>query len=68
MAIRIRKVKNIKATGGFSYVALCAAETKPKPEDVYLDDAVHEALGNKFYADYVKMGFIKGYKLKGLIK
>jgi len=59
MAIRIRKIKNKNATGGFSYVALCAAETKPELEDIYLDDSVHYALDKKFHADYVKMGFIK---------
>lgn len=52
MAIRIRKVKNKKATGGFSYVALCAAGTKSKSGDLYLDDSIHHALYEKFHADY----------------
>ena len=59
MAIRIRKVKSKTATGGFHYVALCAAETKPKKDDLYLDDGIHEALSNKFHADFETMGFIK---------
>lgn len=59
MAIRIRKVLNPNAIGGFSYVALCAAETKAELGDLYLDDSVHHALDEKFHADYVKMGFIK---------
>ena len=57
MAIRIRKVDG-------HVVALCAAETKPEPGDLYLDDAVHHALDEKFYADYEKMGFIKKKKKK----
>ena len=52
MAIRIRKVDG-------HFVALCAAETKPEPGDLYLDDNVHHALSGKFYSDHVKMGFIK---------
>ncbi len=59
MAIRIRKVEDKKTTGGFHYVALCAAETKAEPGDIYLDDSVHHALSGKFYADHVKIGFIK---------
>jgi len=59
MAIRVRKIENKNATGGFSYIALCAAETKPEPGDLYLDDSVHHALSGKFYDDHVKMGFIK---------
>ncbi|MEE9510461.1 MAG: hypothetical protein V3V81_08205 [Candidatus Bathyarchaeia archaeon] len=52
MAIRVREVNG-------HLVALCAAETKPEPGDLYLDDTVHHALNDKFYADYLKMGFIK---------
>lgn len=59
MAIRIRKVKNENTTSGFSYVALCAAETKPEEGDLYLDDGIHEALSNKFHTDFETMGFIE---------
>lgn len=45
MSIRIRVVEGIT-------VALCAAETDPKPGDVYLDDAHHHALAAKFAQDW----------------
>jgi hypothetical protein len=51
MAIRIRIVHGVT-------IALCAAETDPKPGDVYLDDAVHHALSTKFGLDWQEMGFI----------
>lgn len=44
MAIRLRKVKG-------HLVALCAAASVAKPGDIYLDDAQHEALVNKFARD-----------------
>ncbi len=52
MAIRIRKI------GEFT-VALCAALSEPKKEDIYLDDAVHHALITKFGLDWQSMGFVK---------
>lgn len=52
MAIRIRKVKNKNATGGFSYVVLCAAKNKSKKGDIYLDDSIDHALRMKFLDDY----------------
>lgn len=52
MAIRIRMIDG-------HWVALCAAETEPKLGDIYLDDTIHHVLGDKFYDDHVKMGFIK---------
>ncbi len=52
MAIRIRK------QGGV-YIALCAAESKEKRGDIYLNDGIHEALSNKFEADFISMGFMK---------
>jgi len=62
MAIRIRKVDR-------HVVALCAAETEAEFGDLYLDDNVHQALSEKFYADHVKMGFIKKEpKLGELVK
>lgn len=45
MAIRLRYV-------GGTAVALCAYETDPEPEDVYLDDAWHYALAAKFRRDW----------------
>lgn len=45
MAIRIRWVNG-------HVVALCAARTKEQKDDVYLDDAVHEALATKFAIDW----------------
>lgn len=45
MAIRIRKIKG-------ETVALCAAKTKAKKGDIYLDDAAHHALTTKFAVDF----------------
>ena len=53
MAIRIRKIS--KKT-----VALCAAKHKYQKGDLYLNDTIHHALNEKFYNDFVKMGFITG--------
>lgn len=53
MAIRIRRIKD-------KIVALCAAETDPKIDDLYyLDDNVHHALSEKFTADFKKMGLFR---------
>jgi len=41
MAIRLRRVSGC-------WVALCAAETDPKDDDVYLDDSQHYAISCKF--------------------
>lgn len=51
MAIRIRKID-----GGV--VALCAAETKAKKGDIYLDDNVHHALATKFAIDWDGEGLV----------
>ena len=40
-------------------VALCAAKSKARKNDIYLDDYAHTALGQKFYTDFYEMGFIK---------
>lgn len=50
MSIRIRRI------GGVT-VALCAARSIEKPGDVYLDDAQHHALAEKFSADFQSEGF-----------
>lgn len=50
MAIRIRMVEN-------HFVAICAARSVPKEGDVYLDDAMHHALAEKFAEDFENEGF-----------
>lgn len=45
MAIRIRQVSGV-------LVALCAAETDAKLNDIYLDDEHHYALAAKFSRDW----------------
>lgn len=45
MAIRIR------ASTGMT-IALCAAETDPEPDDIYIDDNAHYALAAKFAQDH----------------
>jgi len=55
MAIRIRKVDG-------HLVALCAAETKAKVGDLYLDDTVHHALSIKFYADLIVNDLVEKLK------
>ena len=52
MAIRVRRVN------GYT-IALCAAETKPKEGDLYLDDSIHHALSTKFGLDWKEEGFVK---------
>ena len=49
MAIRIRRVDG-------KIVALCAARSVEKDGDVYLDDAQHYALSEKFWDDYPDLG------------
>lgn len=50
MSIRIRTV-------GTVMVAICAARSVAKPGDVYLDDAQHHALVEKFMADFQSEGY-----------
>ena len=52
MAIRLQR-------HGDKWVAVCAVDFPPSSFEIYLDDAQHKALGDKFYEDYKKMGFIK---------
>jgi len=49
MSIRIREING-------HTVALCAAKTKGKKGDIYLDDAAHHALTTKFGVDWVSEG------------
>jgi len=49
MAIRIREVDG-------HTIAVCAAATKPKKGDLYLDDTVHHALSTKFGVDWHEEG------------
>lgn len=51
MSIRIRTVNGV-------IVALCAARSIEKPGDVYLDDAHHQALAEKFREDFTSEGAI----------
>ena len=51
MAVRVREVDN-------ELVALCAAETKAEPGDLYLDDVVDHALRKKYIEDYTNEGLI----------
>ena len=48
MAIRLRKVNGI-------WIALCAAESSPQKDDLYLDDRQHHALTEKFSRDFNRM-------------
>lgn len=50
MAIRLRTVNGI-------LVAICAARSVEKPGDVYLDDAQHHALAEKFMEDFQSEGY-----------
>jgi hypothetical protein len=50
MSIRIRSIEG-------ATVALCAARSVEKPGDIYLDDAAHQALSEKFAEDFQGMGF-----------
>lgn len=51
MAIRIRQIDG-------KVVALCAAKTKAKDGDTYLDDNAHHALSTKFAVDFHSEGWI----------
>ena len=55
----MRMVPNHMTESGFSYVALCAAESLPEEGDVYLNDSMHGALTEKFEKDFKQMGFMK---------
>lgn len=62
MAIRIRKFKG-------HTIAVCAAKTKARKGDIYLDDNAHHALTNKFAWDWYRMGFVgKNLTDKGMIE
>jgi hypothetical protein len=45
MAIRLRWIEG-------TWIALCAVESDAKPGDLYLDDAQHGALADKFASDW----------------
>lgn len=53
MAIRIREIEG-------ETVALCAAKTKAKKGDIYIDDATHHALTTKFAVDFQSEGYEVG--------
>jgi hypothetical protein len=50
VSIRIRVVDGVM-------VALCAARSVEKLGDIYLDDAAHHALAEKFAADFQSEGY-----------
>jgi hypothetical protein len=52
MAIRIRNING-------ATIAICAAISKEKEGDIYLDDNAHHALSAKFGLDLESMGFMK---------
>lgn len=56
MAIRLRKVEN-------KWIALCAAESEPENEDIYIDDAIDHAIRVKFIKDYESEGINFGGSL-----
>jgi hypothetical protein len=58
MAIRLRRVEGM-------LIACCAARTVWKPGDVYLDDAAHHALSQKFAADFASEGLMTLGQLDG---
>jgi len=51
MAIRIRTIKG-------KIIALCAAETKSRKGDLYLNDGIHHALSKKFEMDFIREGLM----------
>jgi len=57
MAIRIRKING-------RLKALCVAKSRPKKDDIYLDDNIHHALKEKFYEDFKKEGLITESKIE----
>lgn len=61
MAIRIREVEG-------EVIALCAAKTKAKAGDIYLDDRAHHALSTKFGVDWVSEGRLKDDLADDIIK
>lgn len=48
MAIRLRMIDD-------QWIALCAARSVESPGDIYLDDGMHSALGEKFARDFNEM-------------
>jgi len=61
MAIRIRKIKGY-------VIALCAAKTRAKKGDIYLDDNAHHALTNKFAWDWYKTEIVDKNMVELMIK
>ena len=52
MSIRIRDIDG-------ELVALCAAKSEPRLDDIYLSDREHHALYEKFYSDFESEGLIR---------
>jgi hypothetical protein len=51
VAIRLRTVNGV-------HVALCAAKTKHIQGDIYLDDAWHYAISQKYWRDYDEIDIV----------
>ncbi|KKN39938.1 hypothetical protein LCGC14_0738440 [marine sediment metagenome] len=51
MAIRLRIIDG-------THVALCAAHSDLKSGDIYLDDAWHYAISQKYWRDYPELGIV----------
>ena len=52
MAMRLRYINGV-------LIALCAAETKAEPNDVYIDDVQDHAIRIKVEHDFIQEGLIK---------
>ena len=51
MAMRLRTVNGV-------HVALCAAKSRPVQGDVYIDDAFHYAISQKYWRDYDEIDIV----------
>ena len=61
MAIRLRQIED-------EMVALCAAKTRQKTGDIYLDDNAHHALSTKFAVDFESEGLLKEPPVDEIVK
>ena len=61
MSIRVREFEG-------ETVALCAAKTVAKKGDIYLSDAAHHALTEKFMKDFESMGFMENPPMDEIVR
>lgn len=52
MSIRLRRKNR-------NYIALCGAKSYPKKRDIYLNDAIYDALAIKFLREFKRLFKIK---------